>query len=75
MFDLMYTFPAYSFITRCTFLFSTENAAEEELWRENTDYKDPGEFFFFFFTPVFSVSSYSISLNTHMYCLPFDLSG
>ena len=25
-------------------LFSTENAAEKELWRENTDHEDPGEF-------------------------------
>ena len=24
-------------------LFSTENAAEKELWRENSIYKDPGE--------------------------------
>lgn len=30
----------------CEFLFSTENAAEKELWRENTDYKDQGEFIF-----------------------------
>lgn len=28
------------------FLFSTENAAEKELWRENTDHKDSGEFMF-----------------------------
>lgn len=30
----------------CVFLFPAENAAEKELWRENTDYKDTGEFVF-----------------------------
>ena len=31
------------------FLSFTENAAEKELWREDTDYKDPGEFLLFDF--------------------------
>lgn len=30
-------------VDHCAFL-STENAAEKELWRENTDHKDSGEF-------------------------------
>lgn len=36
----------FVFITSIVFLFSTENAAEEKLWRENADYKNPSEFIF-----------------------------
>ena len=34
-------------LCRCVFLFSSENAAEEELWRKNTDHKNTGEFVFY----------------------------